>query len=229
MEHSDISTYQAYFGRKNGDSYYFNYDILPLIHNFSFTEFLSTAKDTEHGGFLVITNKQYIIGYTAGFGIGTHRATFARVMKEILGGGAITNMQDVRNLANCCIKNLFTARITYDYKGNNKSGLPIYSGSLYFKLPQGDTITKEQFEIFKLFYKDYNQELQVLIRKYGIEKFNIQYGNIDSSGTKVIKTINSLDEFYNYLATRIDNNKILNINNETILGTTSNHKIKKLK
>ena len=37
----DFLAYQAYYGRRNGDGFYFNYDILPLIKNFSFTEFIA--------------------------------------------------------------------------------------------------------------------------------------------------------------------------------------------
>lgn len=234
MKHKDDTkalgelAYQAYFGRKNGDGFYFNYDIYPLIKNFSFTDFLATATNTEHGGFLVITDNQYIIGYTAGFGIGTHKATFSRVQKDLTGGGLITTEREVKKLSFECTQKFLTAKITYDYKGINESGTNIYNGSICFNLPEDNTITKEQFEIFKIFYKDYNDELIRLIKKYGINKFNIQYGCIDEQGTKIIKTITSLNELYTYLEKHIDENKQLNINNEIIIGTTPNQKIKKL-
>ena len=237
MEQSDVPNnirklnFQAYYGRKNGDGFYFNYELLPLIHNFEFLDFIATASNNDHGGFLVITNNQYIIGYNSGFGIGTHRVAFARVMKDLTGGGLIRSEQEVNKLYHDCTKKFITARITYDYRGMNESGLPIHNGAIYFKLPETNTITKEQFEVFKKFYEDYNQEIKIIIRKYGIKKFNVQYEYIDEEGTKTMKIITNLDELYIYLEQCIEANKLLNIDNEIILGITPNkkYKTKKLK
>ena len=91
----------------NGDDY--NYDILPLIENFDFYEFIDYAERfkeeiKDYGAFIVITNKQYIIGYNASFGTGTHLSSFARVMKDIKGGGRILDSNEAKLLTDECIK-----------------------------------------------------------------------------------------------------------------------------
>ena len=223
--------YQTYYGRKNGNGFHFNYDLLPLIHNFSFIEFFETIINNDQNGFLVITNNQYIIGYTDSFGIGTHRVAFARVIKDLTGGGFINSYEEANKLSTECCNNFITARITNDYRDNNNFGFPSHTGAIYFKLPGNNTITKDQYEVFKKFYNEYAKELSILIRKYGIQKFNIQYEYLNEEGTKIIKTTDNLDELYVYLETLIDDNKILSIDNEIIIGETfiPNKKTKKLK
>ena len=218
--------YEAYYGRKNGDGFYYNYDLKPLIDNFDFLEFINNTTNNDYGAFLVITNNQYIIGYNSGYGLGTHRVAFARVMKDILTGGQIKSEQEINKLYQECTKKFLTSRITYDYKGRNENGIPLYTGALYFKMPETNTITKEQFEVFKQFYEDYDKEIKLIIRKYGINKFNVQYEYIDNEGTKTMKITSSLDELYEYLESYVDENKILELSNENIIGTISNKNIK---
>lgn len=208
----------TYFARKIGINYNFNYNLAEMINNFSFTEFLATNTHNEHGGIVVITNNQYIIGYTEGFGTGSHRVAFARVMKDLTGGGDIRDYEEADRLSKTCKNNFLTARILYDYRGDNEYGTPQYSGAIYLELPQGETITPDQFEAFKRFYEDYNKELEIIIRQKGIKKFNIQYGFIDADGTKAVRIVDSLDEVYRYLETRIDPNKVIIDTDEPILG-----------
>ena len=221
-------TKSTYFARKIGINYRFNYNLSEMITNFNFTDFLNTNTQTEHGGIIVITNNQYIIGYTEGFGAGSHRVAFARVVKDLTGGGYIRNYEEADKLSKICTNNFLTARILYDYRGDNENGTPQYSGALYIDLPKKDTITKEQFESFKKFYEDYNQELKMLIRNKGIKTFNIQYGCIDEDNTKAVKIVDSLDEIYKYLETRIDENKAI-LEEEIIIGIETKKNNKKLK
>lgn len=220
---------RAYYGKKekNGNSY--NYDLIPLIKNFNFTEFLSTDTKTEHGAVLVITNKQYIIGYTAEYGLGTHKSAFARIMKSLHKGKRIQDSNEVKKLEEECTQKFITARILYDYRGDNEYGIQQYSGAIYFQFPKDDTITKMQYELFKMFYEEYNKEIKMLIRKYGINKFKIQYGHIDETGTKEIKNVDSLDDIYTYLEKRVDTNKNIDITEEQIIGTILNINHKKIK
>ena len=71
-----------------------NYDLFPLIKDFDFYSFIDYAEKhknivTDYGGFIVITPKQYVIGYNSNFGTGSHLASLARVTKDIYGGGNI--------------------------------------------------------------------------------------------------------------------------------------------
>lgn len=217
----------TYFARKIGNSYHFNYNLSETIDNFNFTDFLHTNTKSEHGGIIVITNNQYIIGYTEGFGTGSHRVAFARVMKDLTGGGKISNSEEADRLSKKCTNNFLTARILYDYRGDNENRIARYSGAIYIDLPQHDTITKEQFESFKKFYEDYNQELTILIRKKGINNFNIQYGELDKEDTKAIKKVDNLDDIYKYLEKRIDENKVI-FEEEIIIGIKTQKIVKKL-
>ena len=59
----------AFLARKTGGGSAYNYDLTPLIENFTFYDFVTKIENNQdHGGFLVITDNQYIIGYNAGFG-----------------------------------------------------------------------------------------------------------------------------------------------------------------
>lgn len=231
LKNTDLYTLaeKSYYGKKENLGNSYNYDLYPLIKDFTFTEFLSTNTKTEHGAVLVITNNQYIIGYTSDYGLGSHRSALARIIKTIHGGNRIQDSKEAKRLEDACKKQYITARIIYDHRGDDEEGIPIYSGAIYFQLPQNDTITKEQFELFKKFYNEYNEEIKMLIRKYGQHNFKIQYGHIDKTGTKEIKNINSLDEIYTYLETRINYDKEIANFEEIIIGTPINDSYQKIK
>lgn len=222
------SIFDGFLKRKNSKGSAYNYDLYPLIENFDFYEFISSAENSkedlmEHGAFLVITNRQYIIGYNAGFGFGTHISANARVMKELLGGGFISSTKDAIKL-NEDIKQFITAKIFYEYMGDDKYSRPIYSGCINFNLClNNNKITKKQFEVFKMFYNDYNDDLKYVINKYGINKFHIKfcYNEKDNSMKQYIS--DSLDELYNYLENNIDYSKEVYEENIIIGKELSNH------
>lgn len=220
---------QLYFKKKHGDTSYFNFNILPLITNFSFVDFLTNSTKSEHSGILIITDNQYIIGYTDSYGLGTHKASMARIMKDITGGGYIKDVYEAKTLEKECTKQFLTARINYDYRGYNENGTDTYIGAIYFKLPEGNMISINQFEIFKQFYEDYNPELEMIINKYGMNKFNIQYEYIDSHGTKIIKKTNSLKEVCAYYENCVKTNHQPKIANEVILGVVKKEEQQKIK
>ena len=210
------------YNKENIVGSYYNFNITPLINDFSFLDFITMCKphSGDHGGFVVITDNQYIIGYNSEFGSGTHAASFARVMKEIKGGGPITTIQDAHKLSSDCQKNFITASIDYEDTYVDDGLLNVTkSGSIHFSLP-GDrkTINPKQFEVFKKFYDDYNLELSILIRKYGITKFHVSFTYVEDDKKKKIVSEN-LDDLYEYLESHIDLNKETeSVNNEKIIG-----------
>lgn len=218
--------YRTYFTKQHGDNNYFNFDITPLIKDFSFIDFIAIEAKTEHSAILVITDNQYVLGYTDSYGIGTHKASIARVMKDITGGGYIRDLSEAKKLERQCTKQFITARIIYDYRGDNEYGRAIYQGAIYFSLPEGNAISIGQFENFKQFYTDYNRELEVLIATYGIDKFSIYYEYLDESGTKIRKKTNSLKDVYNNYENCINQNIEPKIENEVIMGISSKSKTK---
>ena len=163
--------------RDKGSDY--NFELQPLIENFNFYDFVSYAEYgkkemQDYGGFLVITDKQYVIGYNAWFGQGTHMGSFARTMKDMHGGGVISTQRDAFHLEFLCTRKYLTARIVYECLGTDEFDRPLYSGYINFGLSDYKP-TPEQFEVFKKFYEDYNDDLKKVITKYGIKKFYVRY------------------------------------------------------
>lgn len=230
MTNNNRTLYNAYVARKSGGGSAYNYDLGPLISNFDLDTFISDAEKSkeriqDHGAFIVITNKQYIIGYNAGFGAGTHLSAFARVTKDLFGGGYIANQNEAFKLTGICCRNYITGRIVYECVGYNEYQRPIYSGYINFNLNEFDNkITLEQFETFKKFYNDYNEDIKYVTKKYGLNKFYVRFCYKDSNGDGKENKSNSLDELYNHLSKNIDIDKTSIDEQEIIVGKTGKNK-----
>ena len=227
MINDNQGLYNAFFARKSGGGSKYNYDLGPLISNFDFDTFIRYAEKSkeelkDHGAFLVITNKQYIIGYNAGFGVGTHLSALARTTKDILfGGGSISNQNEAFQLAGICCRNYITARIVYECAGYNEIHRPVYSGYINFNLNEFDNkITLEQFEQFKTFYNDYNEDIKYVTKKYGLNKFYVRFCYKDQNGNGKENISDSLDALYNHLSNSIDSEKTI-INEYQIITENS--------
>lgn len=209
--------------RKSGNGSSFNYELEPLITNFSFYDFVDEAhkyfddETQDHGAFIVITDKQYIIGYNGGFGAGTHLCSFGRVYKDINGGGNINMHNDGIRLSERCENKFITARIVYE---KTSSG---YSGYIKFKFPE-NRVTPSKLEVFKKFVEDYGQEIDSVCRKYNIviECFNIENGIMYT--TKVSSIVEVLELVSGITKT---NAQITSNDDECIIGIevkkVSNH------
>lgn len=195
---------KGHLDRKSGGGSPYNFDLKPLIQDFSFYEFMYEALghseyDYEHGAFVVITDKQYIIGYNAGFGTGTHISSFARVMKELNGGGDIGSFSEAFRLNSMCENRFFLARIIYEVVDVSDNSVPKLAGYINFSL--GDVpVTSSKFEVFKKFYEDYNSEIKSVCRKYN--NFKVIYSYIDNG---IIRTgeSDSLDELFEYISEHV--------------------------
>jgi len=75
----------AYGARKSGNVTEYNFDINKMIKDFSFYDFIDQTRGgkKDNGAFLVVTDKQYILGYNADYGLGSHQQSFARCEAEI--------------------------------------------------------------------------------------------------------------------------------------------------
>ena len=224
MINNSQKIYDGYLKRKSGNGRAYNYDLGPLISNFDFDTFITEAEKSkeeisDHGAFVVITNKQYIIGYNAGFGMGTHISAFARTIKDLYGGGEIENQNEAYKLTGLCCRNYITARIVYECVGYNENRRPIYSGYINFNLNEFDNkITLEEFETFQNFYNDYNEEIKYITKKYGTNKFYVRFCYKDQNGNGKENKSGSLDELYNHLSTCIDSEKTIFDELEIIIG-----------
>lgn len=197
-----------YFNR-GGQGTGYNYDLAPLIENFTFYDFIKEGmKIKEHqdfGGFLVITNNQYIVGYTKNFGKGTHLSAYARTMNDINERGYIRTDAEALSISNECQRNYITARIVCEYKGDNENRIATYESYINFDFSKlGYKITPEQFETFKEFYNTYNEDIKYVSKRYG---FYVRFSYKDENGSVKYNISNDLDTLYNYLSQNIDYNK----------------------
>ena len=208
----------------NGNDY--NYDLAPLIHDFDFYDFIDYAEKykeeiKDYGAFIVITDKQYIIGYNASFGMGTHLSSFARVLKDIKGGGNIINSEEAKKLTDECINSFLTGRIMYERC--DSVGRPRCEGHISFNLI-GKTITQEQLKTFNKFKEDYGQEINRIIKKYGKDKFKIIVTYKTETGMLESIITDNLDDVYEVLEKYVDVEKTVDIE-ERIIGIPTNSQI----
>lgn len=207
---------KGFYQNRNDKGRTYNYDLSALIHDFDFYEFIDYAekfKDElkDYGAFIVITNKQYIIGYNASFGEGTHLSSFARVMKDLKGGGVIINSQEAKQLTDECINKYITGRIMYERC--ESVGRPKCEGHISFNLV-GKTVSLEQLNVFEKFMYSYGLEIKRIIKKYGMDKFKIIVTYINDEGVLDSIYTDCLEDVYELLKKNIclcneDSNEII--------------------
>lgn len=212
----------------NLDNYYnkgsesidkYNFSLEPLIKDFSFYDFCDNASGDDYGGIIVITNKQYIVGYNSSMGSGSHAATLARVKKDLSGGGYINNNREVNELSRALEDEAFTARILYEpYYDMNENKIK-RAGGIVFVLSRcfaNKKITYGQYENFLKFYDKYNEEIKYVCKKF---QFTVKYAIVDSSGNIQHNECNSLDNVLEYIKNILIEKEEEN-NNEVILNTS---------
>ena len=196
----------------------YNFDLKELIDGFSFVDFVHYVQNgsTEYnGGFLVFTPKQYILGYNAEFGTGSHNRTFARVEKDLNGGGEIETYQDMLKLSTECRNKYFHARILYGKVSDEILGIHKFKGFIDFYVP--DRISPRVLESFKRFYEDYDEEIKLVNRNTGLE-FSVNYYKHGDSG---FTSNSSLEELYIYLESIVDYD-LVDEEDEEIVGIPNN-------
>lgn len=191
----------AYGARKSGNVTEYNFDINKMIKDFSFYDFIDQTRGgkKDNGAFLVVTDKQYILGYNADYGLGSHQQSFARCEAELEGGKKIGGYPDCVALSTKCEDSFITAKILYIYMGDNENSSPMYDGKIIFTL--GDRkITPEQMEVFKKLYEDKKAEINGICSRYS---FSICFSYKDETGKSHSDYSNNLDGLIDYLKTAI--------------------------
>ena len=185
---------------KDADTYYekdrsYNFDIKEVSKKFSFLNFVDEAKKSElnnYKGFIVITDSNYLIGYTSHFGKGTHYGAFARVMKDIKGGGLISGQREEIYLIGECRTYYITGRILCEKQLDNENGISSYLGRIHFTIPK--EINNNMINQFKKFYNEYNSEIELVIKRNN--NFSVSYSTGSNDN---VKGLNNLDEILNIL------------------------------
>jgi hypothetical protein len=203
----------------------YNFDLYPLMKDFSFYDFCDSARHIDdeeaknHGGLLVITDKQYILTYNRGYGTGTHMGAGARIYKELHGGGDIIGDKEALSLYSKCARENLVARLIYEFVGRTSYHVPMYEGYINFdtvSLGENKEITEGMLKSFEKFYIDYGKEIALICRKFG---FYVSYAYRDESGRTIMDRTPSLESLYNYLQTKVNKNIPVD-ENERIIGNT---------
>ena len=187
----------------------YNFDIIKMTNEFDFNTFIEKGKsNNKNNAVLIITNKQYVTSYTDNYGEGYHSIALIRMLKEILGGGLISNNKEA-NQYNKDYKNYIHARMSFE---NNSGSI------LFFGL---ENLNKENYNIFLKFYDDWNETLNHLCKNN-----KLYIGFMDEKSKSFISS-DSLDKLLIYLKKHLDKDKkIVNVE-ENIISKSSNIKQKK--
>ena len=223
----DEDILRAFYSNKDSNIVNYNFDLKELVDNFSLLNFIKNGRKVcssdlgdDFGGFFVCTPKQYIIGYNSNFGSGAHITAFGRVMKDIMGGGEITSIDELTQMGTICTDKYICGRIVYENVGDNIYGRPILKGYISFLIKNNSShISNKMFESFKKFYDDYNDEVS-LACKNSNGSFYVSY--FDKDNKKRVQS-SSLDAVYQYLEKHIDNN-LNDEDNEEIIGVLTEEK-----
>ena len=216
MKISNNDLLNKFYTSSRGNSSALNFDLKELINNFDFYDFIveGSKKDSrDFSAFFVLTNKQYILGYTAGFGEGTHQSAFGRTMLELSGGGTISNYTDLMSYSSKCYRKHIVARIVYEKSGEDEFGRNKYYGSMHFVFPNRK-INKEEFEMFKQFCEDYDENIKLGIKKSN-NSFHVSYEPI---GNQNRVYVTSLYDVLEYMSENLDLNLEIQPSNEVIIG-----------
>ena len=214
--------------RSNIDSY--NFDLSRMIEKFDLYDLCGSAsrKDVDNNGAaIVITGKQYIVTFNKASGRGTHEGTFARIYKDLHGGGEIVNSNEAWEYYRRCKNEYITGAITYE-SVNRIGVISDFSGGIVVELgldSKSDlnrTISPRVFESFKAFYNDYNNIVRAVCHRYN---FNVLFRFYRNHNTAV-DVSDSLDNLYYYLEKQVNPNIVDDDEDEFIVGKSVNPQVK---
>lgn len=185
------------------------FDLLEAINAFSFEDLYYCVPEdgTELEGCAVITGKQVIVSYSKDHGLGVHNGLYARVMKDLKGGGSISN-NEIPRLAAELQMNYIRGRIDFSARTDGYYGRTVDRyGCLAFNIPDRD-FTEDEIEQFRFFYDNYNESIKWLSSKSNFEVTFVRYqrGTNGEIIKEIIKSKN-LDLLKEYIESRKANDK----------------------
>ncbi len=196
-----------YFRKGKDNGLLYNFDLIPLIDGFDFYEFCDNGqKQTgDYGGFIVITDKQYIVGYNSGFGIGSHRNVFARVYRDIHGGGPVNSDIETMEFERKLLTSALVGKIHFELTAQLDAPTH-HTGHIHFDFTapgsknQIKPITEKQFKQFKKFYEKYNKDIKYVCQRFD---FKIILTYHDTFGELITVTSSDLQALYNFMENHI--------------------------
>lgn len=202
----------------------YNFDVKEMVENFSLEDFFQ-LKDNKVGreAFLLITDNQYVSGYTKSFGYGDYSEAISNTIKEIYGLKKFVYRREIDNI-NEITKGIF---VTAKMENSSRDGV-----SIYFNIDEHTSISMNQFELFEAFYdknndiiNSYSKKLGYPIVKYYLpnEKSYVNdYGFIED---EIFYEDDDLSNILEILKNKVDQNKVVP-KEENIIGNIVKKDIK---
>ena len=151
----------GYFGSTiSAGSRDYSASILPMIEEFDLVKLMSNpcrGDQFDNGGFLVLTDHQYIVGYNLEFGMRSHELSFACITGELLRRSESIGPHNCFQEYDTCVSTYFTASIHCEERNYFMSFnlCELQDDGSY----QMKKITNGQLEAFKNFYDKYNETI----------------------------------------------------------------------
>lgn len=199
-----------------------NFDIHKMIDSFDWYDFMSrgahktsygiaSGEECSNASLLLITNKQYILSYTEGYGQGVHYDAAARIIKDLHGGGYLTKKEAMQSHG--CLHNYIWARIIFE------NGI----GAISFM--DLANLNSKNYELFCCFYNDYNETIKVLCNRYN---FVVRFTYRDENKKLIAIESKSLDELLLFLQNHLQKDiEVIDDKEEIIIGRTIDSRISK--
>lgn len=163
----------------------YNFDLKEMIESFDFLEFIkpNNKKFKDYrAGILLITDNKYIISYSRDYGYGDHLPAFARLFKDLDGGGLLTKKKAEKIYLEG-IKKYVIAKIYFGYQ-NNKEGVILFEHL--------ENLNKNSLKFFYDFCNDYGDTIKNICNN---SNFQVAYFDED----KKIITSKSIDNLLSYI------------------------------
>lgn len=188
-----------------------NFDLQKMIDDFDWYDFMAhgatkisygiaSGDEFSNGAILIITNKQYVLSYTEGYGQGNHYDTAYRIMKDLHGGGFMTYREAKRSHGQ--LHNYIWARSLFE------NG---YGAITFMDL---NNLNSKNYEVFYTFYNDYNETIKMICQKYN---FVVRFTYRDNENKLVAIESKSLDELLYFLQNHPNKNLDANSNDDEVI------------
>ena len=186
-----------------------NYSVKDMVDAFSFDDFFQPNMTSKRKmGFLLITGKQLIYGYTHNYGIGSHDGSLSNALREIYGMEVIATEGEQYRICDEIKNNYISAHFA------NEADIGVY---LAFYLQNLKAISPDELALFEQFYNKYNDTIYNYSKAVGHPVVTVVLPALDTpiidefGYENDINTIvcDDLTEILNYLRRIVSDKKVL--------------------
>jgi len=202
----------------------YNFDVKEMVDSFSLEDFfISEDNKIEREAFLLITDNQYILGYSKSFGYGEFNEAISNTIREIYGLKNFKYRREIENISDIIKGNFITAKID----SSKRNGIYIE-----FNINECSRISENQFSLFKDFFDEYNDIIKMYSMNFGypLVKYYLPNDNtyVNDFGIVNEETCYESDDLtgiLEILKTKVDENKVVPEENK-IIGNIVKRQVK---